>query len=87
MVDLANALKDFGANIMIHDPWADEDEVMLEYSLKSTKSVPIDRFDALVLAVSHSEFNKIDYSSLKNNNSIIYDVKSFIKSENTDGSL
>ena len=49
--------------------------------------MPIDRFDALVLAVSHSEFNKLDYSSLKNNDSIIYDVKSFIKSENTDGSL
>ena len=87
VVDLANALKDFGANIMIHDPWADEDEVMLEYSLKSTKSAPIDRFDALVLAVSHNEFNKLDYSSLKNNNSIIYDVKSFIKIENIDGSL
>ena len=34
-VDLITALNDYGTNITIHDPWADEDEVMYEYGLVS----------------------------------------------------
>ena len=34
LVDLINALKDYGTNITIHDPWADENEVMHEYGFK-----------------------------------------------------
>ena len=49
VVDLVNALKDYGANITIHDPWANEEEVNLEYGLKSSKSLPNEKFDAVVL--------------------------------------
>ena len=36
-VDLVNALKDYGTNITIHDPWASEEEVMHEYRAKIFK--------------------------------------------------
>ena len=61
VVDLINALKDYGANVSIHDPWADEKEVNLEYALKSSKSLPNDNFDTIVLAVSHDKFRKLDF--------------------------
>ena len=77
-VDLINALKDYGINITIHDPWADEKEVMHEYGLKSSKSLPNERFDAIVLTVSHNKFNELDFLSLKNENSVIYDIKNFL---------
>ena len=78
VVDLINALKDYGSNITIHDPWADEDEVMHDYGLESLKSIPNEKFDAIVLTVSHNKFKKLDLSSFKNENAIIYDVKNFL---------
>jgi UDP-N-acetyl-D-galactosamine dehydrogenase len=85
-VDLITSLNDYGTNITIHDPWADEDEVMREYGLKSTKSVPKDTFDAIVLAVSHRQFLDLDLTSLKNRNSLIYDVKGIL-GKNADAEL
>ena len=87
VVDLVNALNDYGTNIKIHDPWADEKEVNLEYGLKSSKSLPNEKFDAIVLTVSHIKFKEIDFLSLKNENSIIYDVKNFLSKQLIDGSL
>ena len=86
-VDLVNALKSFGVNITIHDPWADIDEVMHEYGLKSSKSLPNEKFDAIVLTVSHTKFKDIDLLSLKNDKSIVYDVKNFLPKNKKDKTL
>ena len=86
-VDLINALKDYGTNITIHDPWADQDEVMHEYGLESLKSIPNEKFDAVVLTVSHNKFKELDFLSLKNENAIIYDVKNFLPKKVVDGRL
>ena len=86
-VDLVKALKGYGTNITIHDPWASEDEVMHEYGLKSTKSIPSGKFDAVILTVSHNKFNELDFLSLKKENAIIYDVKNFLDEKHVDGSL
>jgi UDP-N-acetyl-D-galactosamine dehydrogenase len=87
VVDIINELKNYGANITIHDPWADEEQVMHEYGLKSSKFLLNEKFDALVLAVAHNKFNELDFTFLKNKNSIIYDVKNFLPKSITDGRL
>ncbi len=87
VVDLINALKDYGTNITINDPWADAGEVMHEYGLESLKSIPNEKFDAVVLTVSHNKFKELDFLSLKNENAIIYDVKNFLEEKLVDGSL
>ena len=38
---------------------------MLEYGLKSSKSLPNEKFDAVVLTVSHNKFRELDVLSLK----------------------
>ena len=86
-VDLIKALKDYGTNITIHDPWASEDEVMHEYGLKSSQSLPNEEFDAVVLSVSHNKFKELDFLSLKKENAIIYDVKNFLDKKLVDGNL
>ena len=58
-------------NITIYDPWANSDEVLHEYSLKSIKFLPKQKFDAIVLTVSHNEFKDLDLESLSNQKSII----------------
>ena len=86
-VDLISSLKEYGANITIHDPWADEKEVLHEYGLTSLKTLPNQKFDAVVLTVSHNKFKGLDYQSLKNNNAVVYDVKNFIDDTYVDGRL
>ena len=51
---------------------------MHDYGLESLKSIPNEKFDAIVLTVSHNKFKKLDLSSFKNENAIIYDVKNFL---------
>ena len=78
VVELIKALKDYGTNIIIHDPLADKDSVMHEYGLESLKFIPNEKFDAVVLAVSHNHFKEIDLKSVRANKSIVYDVKGFL---------
>ena len=86
VIDLVKALKDYGTNIMIHDPWADEEEVMHAYGLKSSKLLPNEKFDAIILTVAHNKFLNLDLNILKKKVSVLYDVKGILKSK-VDGRL
>lgn len=87
VVDVVSSLKEYGVNIVIYDPWANEDEVMHEYQLVSQKEIPSEKFDAIVLAVAHNEFKALDYSSIKKDKSVIYDVKNILTDVVRDKSL
>ena len=86
VVDVITALKEYGVTITIYDPWANTDEVKQEYDLDSVKELPNEKFDAVVLTVSHNEFKHIDFASLKKENAIIYDVKGILD-ERADAKL
>ena len=40
--------------------------------------MPDRKYDGIVLAVSHSDFLEFDLDKLSNDNTIIFDIKSFI---------
>ncbi len=86
IVDVIAALKDYGIIVKIYDPWADVQEVAHEYELSTTKSLPSQKFDAIVLGVSHKEFLDIEFDALRKENSILYDVKGILKGK-VDGKL
>ncbi len=83
-VDVISSLKEYGVNVTIYDPWANVEEVLHEYNLISVKELPKEKFDAVVLTVSHNEFKELDFSSLKKENSLIYDVKNILAEEISD---
>jgi UDP-N-acetyl-D-galactosamine dehydrogenase len=83
-VDVISSLKEYGVNVTIFDPWANVEEVLHEYDLISVKELPKEKFDAVVLTVSHNEFKELDFSSLKKENSLIYDVKNILSEEVSD---
>ena len=87
VVDVIAALKEYGVHVTIYDPWANEEEVMHEYGIKSTKSIPNERFDSIVLTVSHNEFKELDFAALKNDNSVVYDVKNILSDLISDKTL
>ena len=67
VIDVISNLKEYGINLTICDPWADIKEVFSEYSLKCYNEIPKERFDAVVLAVSHNKFLNIDLQKFKKN--------------------
>jgi UDP-N-acetyl-D-galactosamine dehydrogenase len=75
IVDVVNALADYGITVSIFDPWANPAEVFHEYGLQSTNSILNQKFDAIVLGVAHDEFININFTTLQNTNSVLYDVK------------
>ena len=87
VVDVIDALKSYGVNIIIHDPWANAEEVMLEYGLKSIKSLTNEKFDAIVLAVAHQEFKSLNLKQHRFDKSVVYDIKNFLSKDVIDSSL
>ena len=57
-----------------------------EYKIKSTKEIPNQKFDAVVLGVSHKEFLKLEISQLQKELSVLYDVKGVLGND-VDGKL
>jgi len=80
IVDVIKALKDYGITVTVFDPFANIEEVVKEYKLETVNILPKKKFDALVLGVAHSEFLEIDFSNLKKDKSLIYDVKGVLGS-------
>jgi UDP-N-acetyl-D-galactosamine dehydrogenase len=75
VIDIYKELKQFGLNVEVYDPFVDKDEVLSEYKIEIVNT--LSSYDLIILAVAHSEFNKINYQMLKSSeNSIIFDIKS-----------
>jgi UDP-N-acetyl-D-galactosamine dehydrogenase len=76
-IDVIRELQSFGADVEVYDPHASNDDVKHEYGVSL-----IDRLDkkyaAIVLAVSHQEFKQIDWALIRNDHTIVYDVKGFL---------
>ena len=75
VVDVIKNLKEYGTTVTIFDPLANPAEVKHEYGLTTTKTLPTETFDAVVLAVSHKEFIELDLDKFKNGSTVVYDVK------------
>ena len=86
-VDVIAALKEYGVNVIIYDPWANAEEVMHEYGLKSVRVTPREKFDAIVLTVAHNEFKGLDFELFKKERSLVYDVKNILGSSIKDGGI
>lgn len=88
VIDVIEELKEFGCNIDVYDPWADPKEVKEEYNIDLilNSQFSILNYNAVVLAVAHEEFKKLN-SQLSNINSklVKFDIKSIL--DETDGRL
>jgi UDP-N-acetyl-D-galactosamine dehydrogenase len=86
IIDIYNELKQFELDIDVYDPYADPIEVFREYQIKINSDLK--KYDAIILAVSHKEFLDLNLNLLKaSENSILYDVKSFLNRTLVDARL
>ena len=85
VIDIVNELITYNTKLLIFDPIADQKEVEEEYGVSILPKIEVEqKFDAIILAVAHNEFHNLDLKKLKKDNSIIYDIKSFYKSDIVD---
>ncbi len=91
VVDIVDEMQEFGCKLDIYDPWANQQEVMHEYGIKTMeKNVDIyaKKYDAIILAVSHEQFAELDLARLTNGSqSVIFDIKGYLPKDQVDGRL
>ena len=87
VVDIVKTLKEYNLNIDIYDPWASPAIAKHEYNIDITNEIPTDKYDAVILAVSHKEFAELDVMNFCKEKHVIFDVKGFLDKEIIDGRL
>lgn len=79
VIDVIRELADFECKVDVYDPWADAAEVKHEYGVDLIPSLEgKSDYAAIVFAVAHNEFLKLDLKPLKNANSVVFDIKGFV---------
>lgn len=87
IVDIYTTLQEYTSNITVYDPWANPTVVKHEYGIDIAASLPIQKYDSIILGVAHNEFLSIDIKSLLADNSVVYDVKGILPRAIIDGRL
>ena len=80
-----NELKNWGVNVIVVDPWADQSKLQKEHKIKLGKIDSENKVDSLIVAVGHNEFRSKSAKELrsycKGSMPVIGDVKSIYKKE------
>lgn len=87
IIDIVTELKDFNMTVDVHDSWADSVEVKREYGIELIPEISLNEYDAIVLAVDHSEFKKMGESQLRafgKEKHVLYDVKHVLSPQAAD---
>lgn len=89
VVDIYHTLKEYTDNITVMDPWANPEAVKHVYGIDIVKNATEgEKFDAVVLCVAHHAFLTTDIrSKLRNETSVVYDVKGVLDRTLIDGRL
>ncbi len=81
VADIIRELRDFGVDVDVVDPHADSEAVQEEYGFKLVEK-PRDNYDAVVVAVSHKEYEMLDetyFKSLTYENALLVDIKGILR--------
>jgi UDP-N-acetyl-D-galactosamine dehydrogenase len=90
VIDIYNELIQFGLKVDVYDPHAAKNRVKAEYGIQLLDTLSAylkDKYQAIVLAVSHKEFLTIDFDTLKTADTVIFDTKAALDRTIVDGRL
>jgi UDP-N-acetyl-D-galactosamine dehydrogenase len=90
VIDLIEELRQFRAQVDVHDPWVDAGQAEHEYGIQLTEIPRAAGYDAIVLAVAHREFIALGAAGIRafgKPGAVLYDVKSILPKEAVDGRL
>lgn len=87
VIDIYNTLKDYNVNVVVYDPWANAAVAKHEYGVDVVNVLPNVKFDAIVAAVCHREFEGLNVVDLLKDNHVVFDVKCSLPRELVDARL
>jgi len=90
VIDIVHELRDYGLDVVIHDPVAHADEVRHEYGEAIENDLPSGEFAAVIVAVAHRQFKSMavaEFRTLCRQNGVLFDVKSILPKERVDDRL
>ncbi len=91
VIDIVRELAGYHARIDIYDPWIDQAEAEHEYKVTPLTAKPqSDTYDAIILAVAHPEFLQLGAAGIHafgKVGHVLYDVKSLLPKNESDGRL
>lgn len=78
IIDIINELKEFNMSVDVYDSWAAKHEVSEEYGIDLIEQPELGTYDAIILAVDHSETKKMGARAIRafgKYEHVLYDVK------------
>ena len=90
VVDIIDELKEFNCKVSVYDPWVDKNEAEKEYGIKLIGTIKPSKYDAIIIAVGHSQFKKIGIKKIRSYakpKHVIYDLKYLFSSQDVDKRL
>ena len=88
VIDIIRELEGFGAQVEVYDPEADREEVKEEYGIDlKNKPDGEKKYNAIVLAVGHENFKSLSIDDIKDDKTVVYDIKGFFEKEKVDSRL
>lgn len=92
VIDIYNELKQFGLQVDVYDPHANNDEVVKQYGINLVTDIDLrhkikSSYDAIILAVAHAKFITMDLLQIVNEKHVIFDTKAVLERGIVDGRL
>ena len=90
VVDVVAEFKSYHANVDVYDPWVSAAEAQHEYGLDLVTDLTPGKYDAIVLAVAHSQFTELGADGIRALGKpacVLFDVKQTLPRDKVDDRL
>lgn len=87
VVDVIAELQEYGIDVDVYDPWVDPDEAQNEYGITPISLPDNSSYDAMILAVAHSEFTELGSEGMRQFGRevhVLYDLKYSLPADQSD---
>lgn len=87
VLDIVEELSDYNCEVDVYDPWVDTDDYRNEHNITTVPRLSSGEYDAIIIAVSHQQFKDMGSTAIRalgKPNSIIYDLKYVLSSDESD---
>ncbi len=87
VVDVIAELQEYGIVVDVHDPWVDIAEAQYEYGITPIAEPQAGAYDAVILAVAHTEFAAMGAEGLRKlgrGDHVLYDLKYVLPTNDSD---
>lgn len=88
VVDVVRELLEYNVSVDVYDPYACRDKTVAEYGIDLMQNEPdLRQYDRIILAVGYDEFAQMDFSFMKDQDAILFDVRGVLPRLWVDGRL